>query len=140
MSSELRSDRQKWHEITKALLVGYVVLLVFTRVALVDGLDWPIAATQLVIWGAGLGAVSFMLLRYELKVGYVLAIVTGFLGIASWLLIPEGILSPSPDIGIVFGLIEFPLFELVLIASAYLARRTRGETANRVQSDDNVAQ
>ena len=87
-----------------------------------------------------MGAVSFMLLRYELNIGYIFTIVTGFLGIASWLLIPEGILSPSPDIGIVFGLIEFPLFELVLIASSYLARRKRGETANRVVSDDNVAQ
>ena len=140
MANELQSDRQKWHKITKALLVGYVVLLVFSRVALVDALDWPIEATQLVIWGAGLGAVSFMLLRYELKIGYSLTIVTGLLGIASWLLIPEGILSPSPDIGIVFGLIEFPLFELVLIASAYLARRKRGETANRAVSNDNMAQ
>ena len=140
MATESHSDRQKWHRITKALLVGYVVLLVFAHEALVEPLDWPVQATQLVIWGAGLGAVSFMLLRYELEIGYWLTIVTGLLGIASWLLIPDGVLSPSPDIGIVFGLIEFPLFELVLIASAYLARRKRGETANRVVSDDNVAQ
>ncbi len=81
-----------------------------------------------------------MLLRYELEIGYLLAIVTGLLGIASWLLIPDGVLSPGPDIGIVFGLVEFPLFELALIASAYLVRRERGETTNRAASDDNVPQ
>jgi hypothetical protein len=139
MAIELRPDRQKWHRITKALLVGYVVLLVFSHQALGDALDWPMQATQLVIWGASLGAVSFMLLRYELEIGYLLAISTGLLGIASWLLLPDDALSPSPDIGIVFGLVEFPLFELFLIASAYLARRDRDETANGVVPDDNVA-
>lgn len=131
-----------WNRVTKALVVGYAVLFVFLHAAFRSGIAGPVHATQLAMWVASLGVVSFLLLHYGLDVGYAVAVLTALLGASvgfvanSGILgpVPAGALSPSPVIGIGLGPVAFILYSIVLVWAAVKGRRATEKTTDDVET------
>ena len=134
----------RWNEITKALLLGFVALAALLHQAFVQGAGFvPAGASQMMMWVAVVGIVGYATLRRDLAVGYWLASLTGALYLVFTGLIMSGTLGPLPSggplIGLVLGPIAQVVYAIVLIASAYMALRERGEAGVVIETSDEGA-
>lgn len=115
-----------WSETTKALLLGFIGYNVLLHQAFIRGIGAPEGASQLMMWVAVVGLVSFSAISSGLTPGYRLAALTGLLSLVFTGIIGAGILGPpasGPVIGFVLGPVANAVYAIVLIVAAYMAVR-----------------
>jgi hypothetical protein len=139
------TNESRWTEITKGLLLGFVALNVLLHQAFVAGIGGPEGASQLMMWIAVFGVVSYAVVRQRLTVGYWLSILTGILSLVFTGVILSGTLGALPTggslVGFVLGPIAGAAYPLVLIVVTILALRERDGTDEvRAMSDDGTAE
>lgn len=121
----------RWTEVTKALLLGFIGMAVLLHQTFVHGGGFvPTGASQLMLWTAVIGIVGYATLHRDLTVGYRLSALTGLLYLVFTGGLMMGLLGPLPSggpaIGFVLGPLAQGLYAVVLIVAAVLALRERG--------------
>lgn len=113
---------------TRGLLLGFVALNVLLHQSFVRGIGGPEGASQLAMWVAVVGVVSYPMLNPGLPIGYWLTGLTGVLGFGLLAIIGSGMLGPmpmdGPTIGFVLGPVAYGVFSLFLIVVAYTKLRS----------------
>lgn len=144
MTRELQTqetDRHRWTEVTKALLLGFIGLNVLLHQSFIRGVGFvPDGASQLMMWVAVVGIVSYAVLRHDLTAGYWLSFLTGVLFLVFVGIIGSGLLGPLPSggplIGFVLGPVAQVVYAIVLIGSTYMALRERDKTEMETMSSE----
>lgn len=134
----------RWREMTKALLLGFVAMAVLLHQSFVQGAGFvPTGASLLMMWVAVVGIVGYAALRRDLTAGYWLSSLTGLLYLASAGIIMSGLLGPlpsgGPPIGFVLGPIAQVVYAVVLIGFTYMAFRERRNTGEVSTVSDTTA-
>lgn len=138
---EVDTIENRWTEMTKALLLGFVVLAALLHQSFVQGAGFvPAGASQLMMWVAVVGVVGYVALRQDLAVGYWLSFLTGVLYVASAGIIVSGLLGPLPEggpaIGFVLGPVAQVAYAVLLLVVTYVALRERGDASDVTETDD----
>jgi hypothetical protein len=119
--------RNRWREVSLALLVGIIVLgaSVFLVAVLQAPIGPPIEAVPLFVWNTTAASVAVVLLWHDNKYGYAASILTGILVIISLMLIGMGVYGHiQPDSSPV-GPLSYAALALALITTTSIAWRKR---------------
>jgi uncharacterized protein YqgC (DUF456 family) len=130
--NERGDGTKRWCEATKALVLGFVGYNVLLHQAFIRGIGAPDGASQLMMWVAVVGLVSYAAISSDLAVGLWLAAGAGLLSLAFNGIIAAGIVGPpssGPVLGFVLGPVANALYAFLLVVVGYMAVRERGKSA-----------
>lgn len=113
---------------TKGLLFGFIALNLLLHQSFIRGIGGPEGASQLVMWVAVIGIVTYPIMDQGIELGYWLIVLTGLLGLGVLAIIGLGVLGPmnteGPLIGLILGPVAYGVFSLLLIVVGYSKSRS----------------
>jgi hypothetical protein len=137
-----------WNVATQALLAGFAAWNALLWLSIDVGrnsTEFPTGAAVPTAWVVAFAIISYLLLRRELKAGYVLTVLTALLAIVAMALIAVGPHGPppgepaAPALFMIFGPGGYVGFAVVMTVTAILAWRGRGEVGETDSADQATA-